>query len=115
MSKEELIKLLSELKKSSFDDNAALAQISEIEKIIELKNAKEQEMLKFKEEMEKVDYIDDRLINLREMVSNSEVALKENQETIERNNLIVKYIKADINQLNNEIENLKLENEVKYE
>lgn len=111
MSKEELIKLLSELKKSSFDDNAALAQISEIEKIIELKNAKEQEMLKFKEEMEKVDYIDDRLINLREMVSNSEVALKENQETIERNNLIVKYIKADINQLNNEIENLKLENE----
>ena len=65
MSKEELIKLLSELKKSSFDDNAALAQISEIEKIIELKNAKEQEMLKFKEEMEKVDYIDDRLINLR--------------------------------------------------
>ena len=111
MSKEELIKLLSELKKSSFNDNNALAQISEIEKIIELKNAKEQEMLKFKDELEKVEYVDDRLVNLRQIYSNSDVALKENLETINRNTMIVKYINADINQLKKEIEMLNLENE----
>ena len=37
MSKDELIKLLSELKKSSMNDENAISQINDIEKIIELK------------------------------------------------------------------------------
>ena len=46
MSKDELIKILTELKKSSMNDENVISQINDIEKIIELKNAKEEEMLK---------------------------------------------------------------------
>ena len=60
MSKDELIKILTELKKSSMNDENVISQINDIEKIIELKNAKEEEMLKFKEMMEEDQYKDEK-------------------------------------------------------
>ena len=98
MSKDELIKILTELKKSSMNDENVISQINDIEKIIELKNAKEEEMLKFKEMMEEdFEIRDERLINLEELVANARILVEENKEALDRNGLIVHHINLDTN------------------
>lgn len=112
MSKEELVKILTELKNSSMNDENAISQINDIEKIIELKNAKEEEMLNFKEMMEaEVEIRDERLINLEEMVANARILVDENKEALERNQLIVHHINLDTNIMKREIELINLKNE----
>ena len=112
MSKDELIKILTELKKSSMNDENVISQINDIEKIIELKNAKEEEMLKFKEMMEEdFEIRDERLINLEELVANARILVEENKEALDRNGLIVHHINLDTNIMKREIELINLRNE----
>ena len=111
MGKEELIKLLTELKKNSMNDENILDQINDIEKIIALKNQKEEEMLNFKKMLEEEPIKDERLTNLEEIVDNSRILLEENKEALERNKLIVHHINLDTNLIQREILLFQIKNE----